>query len=240
MNVKLTPEQVAALTKTHAQLKQLLEFAESDMKSAAVNLISQRMLKSAAGGHGTMFAAAWVAMKGTPHYSILKDCMPVLLHLGGTKPSSLEGSKNLLQKWALQDLTEEQRWRKSVDKLRVIVASLEPPAEDSAEKQTIDQTIDQTISAPEQTNVGQNSGTKKKPWNSLADDLKKRWFAEMRKRKQWIPRKQFITDFLASSDGTRDKWKGLKANTEDRRFQDNKSKWEADAEAMKTQFKNRR
>ena len=114
--------------------------------------------------------------------------------------------------------------------------ALDDQLQNSAEKQT----IDQTISATEQTEVGQNSGTKKKPWNPLADDLKKRWFAEMRKRKQWIPRKQFITDFLESSDGMRGKWNGLKASTEDRRFQDNKGEWEADAEAIKSQFKNRR
>jgi len=118
----------------------------------------------------------------------------------------------------------------------------EPPkaGEESAIEQTEKQTIEQTISDKKQTEVGLNSASEKKPWTDLATDLKKRWFAEIRKRKAWIPRKTFFIDFFAGSDGQRGKWKDLTPTTEDRRFQDNPDEWKAESEALKTSLKNRR
>ena len=102
------------------------------------------------------------------------------------------------------------------------------------------QTIDQTIVAEKQTEVGQNQSGNKKPWTALATDLKDRWFAEMRKRNCWIPRNQFLTDFLSGTEGSRDKWKGLTVTTEDRRFQDNPKQWKAESNTLKTSFRSNR
>jgi len=43
------------------------------------------------------------------------------------------------------------------------------------------QTIDQTISPPKTDDCWTKSDRQKKPWTVLATDLKKRWFAEMKR-----------------------------------------------------------
>jgi hypothetical protein len=107
-------------------------------------------------------------------------------------------------------------------------------------KQTAEQTIDQTVYATKTDDCRTKSDSDKKTWTALATDLKKRWFAEMRKRKVWIYRKEFLIEFFSGTEGSRGKWNGLTATTEDRRFQDNPNEWKTESEALKTQFKNRR
>jgi len=112
------------------------------------------------------------------------------------------------------------------------------------DKQTAQQTIEQTVSTQKQTEVEENSGTEKKPWTALATQLRDKWFAKIRRRKHWIARKLFLIEFLNGTEGSRKKWKGLTATTEDRRFQDNPDKWKDEAEPLKkslaTATKNRR
>lgn len=99
-----------------------------------------------------------------------------------------------------------------------------------------EQTIEQTI-APDKADDNAKTLRTRKPWTELANDLMNKWFTEMKKKGQWIPRKRFLNDFLTGKEGERNKWKGLNATTEDKRFQDNPDKWQTESETLKTSFR---
>lgn len=101
----------------------------------------------------------------------------------------------------------------------------------------VEQTVNQTIESVKTDESQTKSNSDKKPWSELATDLKNRWFSEMRRRQQWIPRRRFLSDFLNGKEGSRDKWKELSVGTEDRRFQDNPEEWKAEADALKASLK---
>lgn len=101
----------------------------------------------------------------------------------------------------------------------------------------VEQTVNQTIESVKTDESQTKSDLDKKPWSELATDLKNRWFSEMRRRKQWIPRRRFLSDFLNGKEGSRDKWKELSEGTEDRRFQDHPEEWKAEADALKASLK---
>jgi hypothetical protein len=101
----------------------------------------------------------------------------------------------------------------------------------------VEQTVNQTIESVKTDESQTKSDSDKKPWSELATDLKNRWFSEMRRRKQWIPRRRFLSDFLNGKEGSRDKWKELSEGTEDRRFQDHPEEWKAEADALKASLK---
>lgn len=102
------------------------------------------------------------------------------------------------------------------------------------------QTIDQTTVHPKTDDCWTKSDRQKKPWTALATALKRRWFAEVKKRKRWISRTEFFTEFFDGTEGQRKKWKGLKVSTENRRFQDNQEQWKSESETLKASLKNRR
>ncbi len=107
----------------------------------------------------------------------------------------------------------------------------------SGPKQTAKQTIEQTIQPAKTDDSETKLQTGKKPWTQLATDLKTKWFAAMQKKKEWIPRNHFLIDFFNGTEGQRNKWKGVNAGTEDKRFSDNPEQWKAESDVLKVSLK---
>lgn len=79
--------------------------------------------------------------------------------------------------------------------------------QNSKPKQTAKNTVDQTVDPAKTDGSERNSNSEKKSWSKSATALKNKWFAAMKQKKQWIPRKQFLTEFLKGKEGNRHKWK---------------------------------
>lgn len=128
--------------------------------------------------------------------------------------------------------TDHSQQIRDVKKLEGAVRSMLTP-----QKQTAKQTIEQTIHPAETDDNAIKLQAGKKPWTDLATDLKGKWFSAMRRKKVWIPRKQFLIDFFNGTEGNRDKWKGNNAETEDKRFSDNPDQWKSESVKLKASFK---
>ena len=148
---ELTAQQTEVVSEALSRLEKLIHFADAEMKAATLEYINCQLLHSEPRSNGTFLSQSICSLKGSIAAKILKDSLPALFHLGGIKPSSLEQSKGLFQKWASRDLTQEQRWEKSVEALRAVVASLEEIAEQTKKHSLRDDVNILALAAAKQT-----------------------------------------------------------------------------------------